>query len=163
MNGKTEGIVLGLRKKGDNQTLVEVYTRENGRAAFFVYGNKYKSALMPLSFIELTYTCKPTAPIPTLSSAQRLFLPIHDDVPHYCVAMFIAEVLEKSLRHPMQDETLFEWLVQCIKKLDQTDELHTFPRTFLVALSQQLGYGGEMLDEWQNLKSSEVIHHVFQE
>lgn len=163
MNGKTEGIILGLHKKSDSKSLVEVYTRTDGRKTFSVFGSRWKSVLMPLSYVELTYTMNSALPFAAINSAQRIYVPTREDVPHYCMAMFMAEVLEKSLRHPMQDESLFVWLTDCLQRLDQTDDLSAWPAYFLAQLSAQLGYGGEMLEEWQNLKSYEVIRQIIQE
>ncbi len=160
MTPKTEAIILSLHAKNDTSSLLEVYTRNEGRSSYLVFGNKWRSTLQPMAIVELTSQGNPARELRTLSSATRLFVPKKNDITHTCLMLFMAEAIEKSLRHPMEDETLFDWLISQIKKLDQTDELQMFPNEFLVALSEQLGYGGVILDEWRSLKSLDIIQTV---
>ncbi len=160
MNEKTESIVLGLHKHGDNSSILHAYTRAYGRINYMVYGNKWKATLTPMSIVEIVSQSRATMPIAAISSVERLFVPQKQDVQHHCAALFMAEAVEKSVRHPMADEELFDWLTETIKKLDQTDELQSFPDTFMTRLSELLGYGGAVLDEWRDLKSLDIVQTV---
>jgi len=160
MTGKTEAIILRVQKKGDNNSLVYAYTRAYGRSAYTIYGNKWKSTLQPMALVEISSQHNPTREIENLTSVERTYVPKHQDVPHYCMSMFMAEVVEKSLKHPMEDETLFDWLREAIKELDQRDELNGFIDEFLMGLSTLLGYGGTILDEWRELKSLDIIQTI---
>lgn len=158
---QTQAIVLTIRAKGDNSSLLDVYTREAGRATYVVYGQRWKSTLQPMGVVAVTVQQQPNREVGTLVSAERVFVPQKQDVPHHCMYLFMAEVLEKSLRHPLTDEVLFDWLIEQIKKLDLTDELQAFPTAFMTHLSQLLGYGGAVLDEWRYLKSLDVIQTIY--
>jgi len=160
MTSKTEAIILRVQKKGDNNSLVYAYTRASGRCAYYIYGNKWKSTLHPMALVEISSQHNPTREIENLTSVERTYVPQHQDVPHYCMAMFMAEVVEKSLKLPMVDETLFDWLEEEIKKLDQRDELTNFVDEFLQGMSLLLGYGGTILDEWRELKSLDIIQTI---
>jgi len=160
MTNKTEAIILQVQKKGDNNSLVYAYTRTYGRCAYNTYGNKWKGTLQPMALVEITSQHNPTREIENLTSVERTYVPLHQDVPHYCMAMFMAEIIEKSLKHPMKDETMFEWLTEEIKKLDQMDELTDFVDEFRTGFSTLLGYGGTILDEWRELKSLDVIQTI---
>lgn len=160
MTSKTEAIILRLQKRGDNTSLVSAYTRTGGCSAYIVYGNKWKSTLQPIALVEISAQHNPTHEVGSLVSVERSFVPQQQDVAHYCMAMFMAEIIEKSLKHPMQDEVLFDWLKEEIKKLDQRDELTGWANQFMVGFSQLLGYGGAILDEWRNLKSLDVIQTI---
>lgn len=160
MNGKTEAIILGWQKHGDNSILVHAYTQECGRLSCLAFGNRWKSALTPMSLVEMVHSDNPTRPLPSISSVERLFVPHKQDVTHHCIYLFMAEALEKSLKMPLADENLFCWLKETLKKLDQTDELNDFPPYFLTQLSTLLGYGGAVLDEWHGLKSLDVVQTI---
>lgn len=160
MTFTTSAIVLALHKKGDNTTFLEAYTRYAGRATFLVYGNRWKSVLQPMALVELSVQQAPNREIGTLNSAELNFVPQHHDMPHQCMALFMAETLAQTMRHPMADEELFRWIEEKIKQLDRLDELADFPNSFLTGLSQSLGYGGTILDEWHHLKSLDIIQTI---
>ena len=55
-------IVLHLTRYSDTGSIVHLYTAEQGRTQYMVYGNKYKGLLRPLSIIEFTATRRNNAP-----------------------------------------------------------------------------------------------------
>lgn len=156
----TQAVILNCRKKGDTSSLVETYTSEKGRVNFMVFGNKWKSTLQPMAVVEISYQQTPTRTLATITEVTRTFVPQSQDMPHQCMALFMAEIIEKSLQLPLTDETLFNWLTDSIKKLDQMDELGDFAAEFMAQLSVLLGYGGTVLDEWRNLKSLDIIQAI---
>ena len=56
------GIVLSLTKFSDTGSIVHLYTAEQGRMQYAVYGNKYKGVLRPLSIVEFVATKRQNAP-----------------------------------------------------------------------------------------------------
>ena len=138
-------IVLHLTRYSDSGSIVHLYTAEQGRTQYMVYGNKYKGLLRPLSIIEFTATRRNNAPtqMGTLSSVSLLYSPqsLHMEVQRQCVAMFIAEVLSSTLRHPMSDEPLYEWLLQVIQHLDQDTAISNLHLQFMVEYAMHLGIG----------------------
>jgi len=159
MQEKTEAIVIGLKRNKDNSSLLSLYTRAGGRAYYIVYGNRLRSILNPLSLIEITAEQKPGYEWHTLQSARLTYVPtaLAGNVAKQCVALFIAEALDKTLRHPMPDEVLFDYLTNLIEELDRTDHAECIPNDFLTQLNRLLGYGDEQIDELKNLKSAEII------
>ena len=109
-------IVLHITRYSDTGSIAHLYTAEHGRMQYVVYGNKMKGLLQPLSIIEYTSTRRTNAPgqMGILSSASLLYTPqqLGTDIQRQCVAMFIAEVLVSTLRHPMSDQPLFDWMEQ---------------------------------------------------
>ena len=101
----SEAIVLNITRYSDTGSVVHLYTADHGRMQFVVYGNKLKGLLRPLNIIEYTSTRRNNAPtqMGTLSSASLLYTPkrLTIEVQRQCVAMFIAEVLASTLRHPI--------------------------------------------------------------
>ena len=138
-------IVLNITRYSDTGSIVHLYTAENGRMQYAVYGNKLKGVLRPLSVIEYTSTRRNNAPtqMGTLSSASLLY-PLQRltiDVQRQCVAMFVAEVLASTLRHPMSDQPLYDWLCEVIQHLDQDEEISNLHLRFLLDYATHLGIG----------------------
>ena len=138
-------IVLNITRYSDTGSIVHLYTAEHGRMQYAVYGNKLKGVLRPLSIIEYTSTRRNNAPtqIGTLSSASLLY-PLQRltiDVQRQCVAMFVAEVLASTLRHPMSDQPLYDWLCEVIQHLDQDAEISNLHLRFLLDYATYLGIG----------------------
>ena len=65
--------------------------------------------------------------------------------------------MDKTLRHPMPDEAIFDYLSGLVSELDQTDQVELLPNAFLTQLNRLLGYGEEQMEELKNLKSAEII------
>lgn len=149
-------IVLSLTKYSDTGSIVHLYTAEHGRVQYAVYGNKYKGVLRPLSIIEFTSTKRNNAPsqMGTLSSASLLYTPqrLTIEVPRQCIAMFIAEILNNTLRHPMSDKPLYEWLCHVIRLLDQEEDIYNLHLQFLMDYATFLGIGIDDTEhpEWFN-------------
>ena len=124
---------------------MHLYTDQHGRMQYVTYGNKLKGILRPLSIIEFTATLRNNAPaqMGTVSSAALLYTPqrLSTDVQRQCVAMFIAEVLVLTLRHPMSDQPLFDWLCEIIQHLDQDDNITNLHIQFLLEYATFLGIG----------------------
>lgn len=138
-------VVLSVTKYSDTGSIAHLYTADHGRMQYVVYRNKYKPILRPLSIIEYAISKKNNAPsqLCTISSATLLYTPqrIPIDVQRQCVAMFIAEVLLHTLRHPMSDQPLFNWLCQLIQHLDQADDICNLHLEFLLEYATLLGIG----------------------
>ena len=138
-------VVLSVTKYSDTGIIAHLYTADHGRMQYVVYGNKYKPILRPLSLIEYTFSKKNNAPsqMCAMSSASLLYTPqrIPMDVQRQCVAMFLAEVLLHTLRHPMSDQPLFDWLCQLIERLDKEDDICNLHLEFLLEYATYLGIG----------------------
>lgn len=141
----SSAIVLSLTRYSDTGTIVHLYTAEHGRMQYVAYGNKYKGILRPLSIIDFTSTKRQNAPsqMGALSSVSLLYAPqrLTIDVQRQCVAMFIAEVLSITLRHPMNDKPLYDWLCKIIQHLDQDDDICNLHIQFLIEYATSLGIG----------------------
>lgn len=153
-------IILSLTKYSDTGSIVHLYTAEQGRMQYAVYGNKLKGILRPLSIIDFTSTKRNNAPaqMGTLSSATLLYTPqrLSIDVQRQCVAMFMSEVLVLTLRHPMSDQPLFDWLCEVIQHLDQDDNITNLHIQFLIEYANFLGIGIDDTEypEWFTMPSS---------
>lgn len=161
-NIKMEAVVISLKKHNDKSYILNLYSREKGREQCMVYGNKWKSLLIPMAIVDIIYTGNTKLSLPSIGSVSLTYVPkrIHLDVKRQCVAMFLAEVVSKTLRHPMADPAVYDYLVKTIQAVDTNDNIIDQPEQFLRNLSVLLGYGGEMLDEWHELKSLEIVQTI---
>ena len=154
------GIVLSLTKFSDTGSIVHLYTAEQGRVQYAVYGNKYKGILRPLSIVEFAGSRRNNAPnqLATLSNCQLAFVnsQLSTDVQRQCVAMFVAEVLSSTLRHPMSDQPLFDWLCEVITHLDTDTDIRNLHLLFLIEYANHLGIGIDDTEhpDWYQLPTS---------
>jgi len=147
MKQTTEAIVLGLRKHNDKLSVLHVYTKAEGRLNLHVYGahskHKVRAAYQPLSVVEITYDSQPTRPVSTVSTIDPIYLPeqIYGDIRRQTVALFVTEMLMLTLTHPMQDERMYEFLVDFVDELNRTDAPENIHIRFMLRLAEQLGIG----------------------
>ena len=149
-------IVMHVQPVSDQYVLLHLYTRQGGRRCVKAYGRKWRSTLTPMAIVEVCVSGKSEEQC-ALTSVARTYVPQHDDMAHHCAYLMMAEVLMKTLVHPMQDEQLYEYLLQQTIEVDERDEMVGWSAAFLYGLSQQLGYGGQWLNEWHQLKSIDLL------
>jgi DNA repair protein RecO (recombination protein O) len=157
----TTAIVLSFIRYSDTGSILHLYTADNGRMQYVVYGNKFKALLQPLSVIEITTNRRNNAPnqMPVVSSVEPLSYTITDSGVNFehaiehrfspftfhpvkqCIAMFIAELLTYTLRHPMADPPLFTWLLQMIYRLEHQDDVRNLHCDFLMDFATFMGFG----------------------
>ncbi len=149
-----EAIVLHLSKYSDKASILHVYTRQHGRMAYMVYGLHSKSGkaraavFEPMAHIEITANHIPNKQIQQLKEAHLHFIApnTRTDMRRRTVSLFLAEILYRTLLHPMADEPLFAWLVEQIQALEQAVEPENLHLHFLLGLTEFLGIT-PMLDE----------------
>lgn len=185
MLSTTDAIVLSLQPHSDKAHILHAYTRSGGRVNYMVYGLGRKNTsgkYTPLSIVQLTTDDR------SIRTAQLTFVPqtIISNPNKSAIALFISEVLFHVLRHPMQDEPMFDFITQAIEELDQTDQPQNFHVSFLTGLVAKLGfamtqelplpnnrkerqealrtlctYFEEHVETWQTPKSLDVLMEVF--
>lgn len=152
-------IVLNTTRYSDTGSVAHLYTAEHGRMQYAVYGNKHKSMLQPLNIIEFSCTQRKNAPqqMSSLSAVALAYTPtgLNSDVQRQCIAMFIAEILMLTLRHPMSDEPLYNWLCKLIMSLDKAEDIRDMHLSFLLEYSNLLGIG---IDEQEHAEWFGVPH-----
>ena len=143
MTSKTQAIVLAWTRYKDNVSIAHLYTAENGRMQYVVYGNKYRGILSPLSIVEITISHVTKNGLGVLTAATLVHVPqqLTTDVKRQCVAMFITEILYKTLKHPLEDRALFTWLCSVIKTLDGRENIENIHIQFLKDYANFLGIG----------------------
>ena len=145
---KTVGIVLHTLKYNDTSNIVDIYTRENGRASFLVsVPRSRKSAVktvlfQPLSMIEFEADYRPMSNLYRIKEAKSWypFRTLPYDPYKSSIAMFLAEFLYRALREEAENGPLFAYLEHSIRWLDECDRsFSNFHLVFLMRFSRFLG------------------------
>lgn len=149
---KTSGIVLSSLKYKEASLIVKIFTRELGLKSYLVngvrsQGKTNKSALyQPLTLLDLVVYDKENQGLQRISEA-KIEIPqqkIPFDFVRTGIAMFITELIIRSIYDNYQNEWLFEFLKDCVLRLDGHDcEVSNFPIVFLVLQARFLGFAPE--------------------
>ena len=95
-------IVLHTLKYGDTSLIVHGYTKEEGRVSFILRGAFRQSS------------GKRSAPRPEVVSLHS----IREDFDKISIAMFISELLYRTLLHSERDEELYDFLEDAVLRLE---------------------------------------------
>lgn len=149
MNYKTEAIVLGHLKHTDSRVILHAFTRDLGWVSFVtnIGGKKRPRALIqPMNLLELDFNFKESKELQTIQqiALSSSLNQIWSEVPRASVAMFMAEVLSKSLHRNYPNPTLFNFTRQMILDLDKEEHFASFPIRFMLGLAECLGIGIEI-------------------
>jgi len=149
---KTKGIVLSYIKYSETSIIVRIFTREFGLKAYIINGARSKSAkskmafYQPLTLLDLVIYDKEGGSLSRISES-KLILPfqlIPFDFLRSGIAMFMAEVMGRSVFEGYQNEEFFDFLESSIRLLDEKETvLVHFPLVFLWESSKYLGFAPE--------------------
>lgn len=145
---KTRGIVLHYIKYGESGIIVQIYTEVFGRQSYIINGIRSKksqvrmSYFQPLTILELEAYFRTGRDIHRIKEI-KFHIPltgIQQDICKSTIAIFIAEILYKTLNEAEQNLSMFEFLNSSIQFLDvMTTGVSNFHLVFLVQYSKHLG------------------------
>ena len=149
MQQKLIAIVLHTIKYKDSSLLVYTYTDVFGRQTYVVNGvrcEKNKAGMacfQPLTLLEAVAYHNPTNELQRLKE-YHLYMPLQNiafDVYKNVIALFIGEVLYKTVREHEPNKTLFDFLYASVVGLEKLEKgAANFHLHFLTHLSAYLGY-----------------------
>ena len=155
----TDAIVLSLQPHSDKAQVLHAYTRTGGRVNYMVYGIGRKNPrglYAPFSLVQITADHSPNRP-PTVKETTGVYSPYSEmDYTKQTVALFLSEVLYHTLRYPMEDKQLFEFIASSVRQLDSNPNFHIH---FLVNLAAKLGFA---IPEDSNLKRQTTTNDIQQ-
>jgi len=139
-NGRyqVKAIVLHSIKYSDTARVVRLFTQDFGLRAYLVrgFGNKKgtKTALyQSFSLLEITVQEKRRGELHVLKEERRAYA--FQDLPFHpikgAVAIFLAELLERSIAEDQEHKGLFEFAWSSIQVLDLQDRFGLFPLHFI--------------------------------
>ncbi|MFC2175430.1 DNA repair protein RecO [Bacteroidota bacterium] len=145
----SKGIVLSTLRYSDSTVIARVYTEAEGLKSFMVRTGKGKPALMkmallqPLSVVALSFNNDPRKGMTTPKSLEReeVLGGIPFDTVKTCIALFIAEVIGRSIKEEEHNPGLFRFLKDSIILLDkETKSVVNFHLKFMIEFSGFLGF-----------------------
>ncbi|NVO01794.1 MAG: DNA repair protein RecO [Bacteroidetes bacterium] len=146
---QTRGIVFSQVKYSESSLIVKIYTELFGLQTYMVRGvRKNKSKIkfgyfQPLSLVELIAYHKENASIKTLKEIKisYTFSDLPFNVLKSTIALFLSEILSKSIKEEEVNQGLFDFIENSIKFLDITDEkISDFHLLFMAQLTKFLGF-----------------------
>ena len=163
MLAHTHGVVFRFVKYGETSIIVTIFTAQFGLQAYIVNGvrsrsGKGKIALyQPLTPLDLVVYHKETATIMRIKEAKCIYAyqRINLDVRKTTIALFIEEIINKSIKEEDHANELCDFLINSLIALDKIDRPENFHLIFMVMLSRHLGFqpqnpaevlGGRVMD-----------------
>ena len=153
---KTQGIVIKYIKYRDTSIIVNIFTELFGLQTYIVNGarsrkSKGKIALyQPLTLLDMVVYHKEQSNIHRISEAKcsQPFMTITTNIKKSCIALFLTEVIHKTIKEQQDVKALFTFLHQSILILDYLENNYqNFHIQFLLKLTQYLGFGAEKIEE----------------
>lgn len=149
MQHRTKGIVLHQIKYSESSVILHCYTEQFGRRAYLVRGAKKRrgrhqgNLLQPLFLLDMQVVENPKRDLQHIREFRNVpaFHHIPFQVEKSSIALFLAEVLYRSLREEEQNQPLFDFLYHAIQFLDVCQAgVADFHLLFLLNLSKHLGF-----------------------
>ena len=147
---KTRGIVLGHIKYRESSVIVKVFTEALGLQSYIVQGVRTKkpkhsiALFQPLTLLDMVVYHKKQGGLQRVAEVKcnRPNSHILGDVKKATIAIFLAELLTKTIREEERNEPLFNFLWHAVVKLDtQATNYELFYLSFMLQFCHYLGFG----------------------
>ncbi len=145
---KTNAVVLHCIKYGESGLIANLYTEQFGHQALLVHGSRKKKSTIhpylfePLSLLEINLYHKENRELQILKEVRPVYIfnHLYFDIRKISIALFLGEILFRTLREEEQNLSIFNFLFNGIQILDMIENgLENFPLIFLIQLSKYLG------------------------
>src|ERR1700759_5856895 len=120
---KTRGIVFKTTDYSESSVIVQVFTEKFGLQSYIVNGARKPKAkisrnmLQPLHLLDMVVYHKNTGNVQRIKELKNA--PVLQSIPYDIVkssmAMFLNEVLYKSIKHQSADENMFHFIFSAIE------------------------------------------------
>jgi DNA repair protein RecO (recombination protein O) len=152
---KTKGVVFRFTKYGETSIIVNIFTELFGLQSYIVNGvrsssKRSKIALFqPLTLLDLVVYHKENANILRIKEIKcyHPYQTVTSDIRKSAIAMFINEVLNKSVKEQSHAGEIHEYIASSLIVLDQHQKSENFHLLFLLGLSKHLGFGPNITEE----------------
>ncbi|TAF34515.1 MAG: DNA repair protein RecO [Cytophagales bacterium] len=168
----TRGLVLSQFNYGENSLVLKVYTEAQGIKSYILEKSKAQkrrankvAPYQPLYLLDMVTYWQEKYTFGRINECQVL-RPFHHTLLHphkRALALFILEILLKSLKEEEANEPLFAFLVYSFEWLDAASDsqFDCFHLVFLVNLAAFLGFG--LTDVEVLLAQSNINEHIDEE
>ncbi|MDX2189220.1 MAG: DNA repair protein RecO [Bacteroidota bacterium] len=152
---RTKGIVLGSIRYKESSVIVKIYTEAYGLQTYIhnsVRKAKAKTSaafFQPLTLLDMVVYHDEKKEIHRISELRMAhsYQTVHSNPVKMTVALFISEVLNKSLHDSLMNKELFEFIFGSLQWFDTNDQ-KDFHISFLMKLSVFLGFGVHTSEEF---------------
>lgn len=148
---KTDGIVLRSVKYGDTSGVVTIYTRLFGMQAYLINGirssgkNSRSHLYQPGSILDMQVYHNSLKKLQRVKEAgwKRVYKNLFTHVIKNSIALFMVELLQKSIPEEEENETMYLFIEESLLFLDEAKARDTanLPLRFMLKLSALLGFG----------------------
>lgn len=145
----TKAIVLSSLKFGDTSLIVKAFTLADGLQSYLLKGiltarkSRLKAAyFQPLTQLEIVANHKYKGTLESIREARvnYHYQNIYSDITKNSIALFLAEMLTRSISEREEDTGLFEFMEASLQWLDTHDKISNFHLFFLLQLTKFLGF-----------------------
>ena len=151
MNISTQAIVLHSTRVSERMSVLHLYTRECGRIPYCIYGvasrkSPKQALLTPLAKLDIEAVHLENKDVQQLRDWQLAYVPtsLPTDIHRQTEALFIAEILYRTLTHPMADPLLFDFISEAAEELDRRPDPENVHLEFLFGFIEHLGFAIDM-------------------
>ena len=153
---KTRGIVFRFTKFKETSIIVTIFTEQFGLQSYIVNGVRSKSAknrialYQPLTILNLVVYHRENANIERISEISCLhpYRTLYSDVKKSTLAMFINELLNKTVKEESHAGEIFHFICDSLIALDTLESgYENFHLAFMIQLSRYLGFGAHSVNE----------------
>lgn len=146
---QTKALVLHSIKYNDSSLIAHCYTERLGIQSFMLKGilsakkGKIRKAhFQPLTLLQLQFQHKNKGGLNFIKElkVEQPYQSIYTSIEKNTIALFLSEVLYKSLREEEANSRLFEYLENALLWLDANENISNFHLLFLLKLTQFLGF-----------------------
>jgi len=146
---KTCGIVISSVKFSETSLIVKIYTKAFGLQTYIIKGARTAGKrgkshfFQPLNMLDLEVYRREHKQINHVKefSLMHVYRSIPFDILKSSVALFLSEMLGKTLHEEERNETLFDFMESSLLELDECAQWDAnFHLRFLVKLSRHLGF-----------------------
>ena len=170
---KTRGIVFRLTKYGETSIIVSNFTEVFGLQSYIVNGVRSKTAknkialYQPLTLLNLVVYHRPNANLERIKEIQCFhpYQSLTSDIKKSTIAIFITELLNKTVKEESHVQDLFEFLTESLITIDKLEiNYQDSHLIFMIKLSRHLGFGPQFVNEiiGGNIASDETEESVRQ-
>ncbi|MBL4585848.1 MAG: DNA repair protein RecO [Flavobacteriales bacterium] len=133
----------------DTSVIARIYTEEAGLRSFMVRVGKGKNALMrlaflqPLTLVNISFRNDPNKGLLTPKNLERdqILSNIPFDTIKTCIALFLAEVIARSIGEEESNKRKFDFLRRSVLFLDgEKNGVSNFHLKFMLEFSRYLGF-----------------------
>jgi DNA repair protein RecO (recombination protein O) len=162
---KTQGVVLRFTRYRETSIITSIFTEHFGLQSYIVNGIRQASAggkialYQPLTLLDMVVYYRETAHINRIREIRCLYPyeTLYRDIRKSAIALFIAEVLNKTIREESNSAEMFDFIQKSMVTLDQLHHgYENFHLLFLIGLSRKLGFGIQTTEDvFQHRPASE--------